>query len=284
VCLFLCGFKLLGTARRVVSLGVTFGHPIWIQAPRSVLYPPSAGLNPKPAQFRNPSMLVSSRQPDFSRANTVLSRPVDHDHGIAMSRFFPARPPAQAESHPMSGLLQPPELAELAALVCEVAGTDAALAERAFAQLYSRTASRVQAWREAARFDAARGCVLAWLLTITRSRALDWYRRRQAQPVQFDSELAEACADMSADADPLDIIVSTDSRSAVHAALAALPARARQFVALAFLRGLTHQEIADVTGEPLGTVKTTIRRALGDMKQHLQSRTPELALQFAASN
>jgi RNA polymerase sigma-70 factor, ECF subfamily len=252
-------------------------------------------------------MLVSSRQPDFSRANTVLSRPVDHDHGIAMSRFFAARPPVRAESHPMSGLFQPPELAELAALVREVAGTDAALAERAFAQLYARTASRVvsaarritrdehgaldvaeeafvQAWREAARFDAARGCVMAWLLTITRSRALDWYRRRQAQPVQFDSELADACADMSADTDPLDIIASTDSRSAVHAALAALPARARQFVALAFLRGLTHQEIADVTGEPLGTVKTTIRRALGDMKQHLQSRTPELALQFAASS
>jgi RNA polymerase sigma-70 factor, ECF subfamily len=259
-------------------------------------------LNPKPPQLRNPGMLVSSRQPDFSRANTVLSRLVDHDHGVAVFPFFAARPPARAGSRLMNAVVQQ---AELAGLVREVAGTDAVLAERAFAQLYARTASRVvsaarritrdehgaldvaeeafvQAWREAARFDAARGCVLAWLLTITRSRALDWYRRRQAQPVQFDSELVDACADLSADADPLEMIASTDTHSAVHGALAALPARARQFVALAFLRGLTHQEIADVTGEPLGTVKTTIRRALNDMKQHLQSRTPELALQFAA--
>ena len=202
------------------------------------------------------------------------------------------------------------EQAQLEHLLQVITSADSTLAERAFAQLYDATVDRVisvarritrdehaaldvtaevfvQAWREAARFDAKRGNVLAWLLIMARSRALDWYRRRQTQPVQFDTELVEACADAAdhgkSNHDPLELLAATSEHSAVHAALAALGGRARQFVALAFLRGLTHQEIADVTGEPLGTVKTIIRRALRDMKQHLQVTAPQLATQFAQS-
>jgi RNA polymerase sigma factor (sigma-70 family) len=178
-------------------------------------------------------------------------------------------------------------------------------AERAFAALYDATVDRVvsvarrvtrdehaaldvaeetfvQAWRDAHRFDSSRGSVLAWLLVIARSRALDWYRRRQASPVHYDTDLVEAAGLPLDDAssDPLELIAQTDEKSAVHAALAALSGRAKQMVALAFLRGLTHAEIAELTGQPLGTVKTTIRRALQDMKTMLQRSQPHLAAQF----
>jgi RNA polymerase sigma-70 factor (ECF subfamily) len=61
----------------------------------------------------------------------------------------------------------------------------------------------------------------------------------------------------------------------VHCALAALPARERQMVALAFLRGLTHAEIAAVMQLPLGTVKTSIRRALASLRARLSAYAPE---------
>jgi RNA polymerase sigma factor (sigma-70 family) len=178
-------------------------------------------------------------------------------------------------------------------------------AERAFAALYDATVDRVvsvarrvtrdehaaldvaeetfvQAWRDAHRFDSSRGSVLAWLLVIARSRALDWYRRRQASPVHYDTDLVEAAAAPLDDAssDPLELISQTDEKCAVHAALAALGGRAKQMVALAFLRGLTHSEIADITGQPLGTVKTTIRRALQDMKTMLSRSEPHLVAQY----
>ena len=58
--------------------------------------------------------------------------------------------------------------------------------------------------------------------------------------------------------------------SRVHAALSALPAERRQLVSLAFLRDLTHQEIAEATGMPLGTVKSHLRRALGQLREQLE--------------
>jgi len=120
--------------------------------------------------------------------------------------------------------------------------------------------SYFQAWRQATRYDPARGPVIAWLLTICRSRALDALRR---------AEPAETCADPDAlrpaevqdGADPCDLLAATRRGSAVHAALAQLAPQARQLVALAFFRGLTHSEIAACSGLPIGTVKTTLHRA-----------------------
>jgi RNA polymerase sigma-70 factor, ECF subfamily len=129
----------------------------------------------------------------------------------------------------------------------------------------------VQAWRDAGRYDPTRGAPLAWLLTITRSRALDALRRRdEAQPVAAPEALLE---ESDHAADPLDLLLF-EGTSATRRALEQLPARERQLIGLAFLRGLTHAEIAAETGWPLGTIKTTIRRALAAMRQVLVEHAP----------
>jgi RNA polymerase sigma-70 factor (ECF subfamily) len=140
-----------------------------------------------------------------------------------------------------------------------------------------------QVWRQAPRFDPARGCAMAWLLTIARSRALDALRAQQrlkADTVSTDAlaELgdewethidASAPAISAGTADPQDALSHAQTTTELRAALAALPALPRQLVALAFLRGLSHEEIAEQTGLALGTVKSHIRRALATLRQSL---------------
>lgn len=171
--------------------------------------------------------------------------------------------------------------AMLAGLVVRMAASD----ERALAEFYDATLGKAygltlrlvrhaglaeevvsdayhQVWREAARYDAARGAPLTWLLMICRSRALDALRARDSAVLHEAPETLVPEADQPRDEDPLDLITATRSRRAVHEALTSLAPVQRQMIGLAFFRGLTHQEIADETEVPLGTVKSQIRRAL----------------------
>jgi len=160
--------------------------------------------------------------------------------------------------------------------------------EAAFAELYNATVHRAwsvairivrqheaaeevvedcfwQVWREAERFDAARGRVLTWVLTICRSRALDYLRRKDiAEPIADIETLRSA--ELADDEDPLDILGATERASAVHRALAQLKPKERQLISLAFFRGLTHQEIADASRMPIGTVKTTMHKAFRQLE------------------
>jgi RNA polymerase sigma-70 factor, ECF subfamily len=133
-----------------------------------------------------------------------------------------------------------------------------------------------QIWRQAARFDPQRGSAEAWVLTLARSRALDAWRARdrtQEGLVSLDAmeedgqPLPESDAHAAADG----LLEASRSSRALHAALAQLPALPRQLVALAFLRGLTHEEITERTGLALGTVKSHIRRALAQLNTALQA-------------
>ncbi len=155
---------------------------------------------------------------------------------------------------------------------------------KALAELYDATASRVfglarsitrnpqcaeevtedvywQVWRQALRFDRRRGPVMAWLLTLTRSRALD--RLRQADPATSHPEPETLVHDDGdAQANPSQLIAAAERERSLRAALTQLEPLPRQLLSLAFLRGLTHNEIAQQTQLPLGTVKSHIRRAL----------------------
>ena len=118
-----------------------------------------------------------------------------------------------------------------------------------------------QVWREAARYDPARGHPMAWLLTICRSRALDHLRQRDpAESHPEPDTLVRAGEEVEAD-DPLSTLIQRDTHARLHEAIAGLPRLSQQLLALAFFRGLSHQEIADHTGMPLGTVKTHLRQA-----------------------
>jgi len=127
-----------------------------------------------------------------------------------------------------------------------------------------------QAWRQAARYDASKGRVAAWLLTLTRSRAIDRLRALRVR-------MTEAVGDHGIDIDqivdsgvgPDALAVSADQCARVRMAVAQLPLLQRTALELAYYEGLTHSEIAAQLEEPLGTVKTRIRSALLRLRELL---------------
>ena len=177
-----------------------------------------------------------------------------------------------------------PHCMEMAILIQRMASGD----EVALGHLYDLTLSRVyglalkitgrrdlaeevcietfwQSWREAGRYDAARGQPLAWLMVMTRSRALDALRRLDrvsycAEPEQYLE--TESCPAGS----PLDHLLEDERDGALKAALATLTPMQREMVALAFYKDLSHQEISTQTGLPLGTVKSHLKRAQDSLR------------------
>ena len=125
----------------------------------------------------------------------------------------------------------------------------------------------LQAWREAARFDLTRGNVVAWLVMVTRSRAIDRLRRRQARPQLAAKSEPDGRVD---DSPRADVQMEWQSRATeVRRALETLPLLQRVAVELAFFDGLTHAEIAEQLEVPLGTVKTRVRQGLLKMRDCL---------------
>jgi len=118
----------------------------------------------------------------------------------------------------------------------------------------------VRAWRHAAVFDARRGSVATWLLTITRNAAIDSLRVRRPITVDVDDLLVVPPG--VSPRDPADAaILATDSER-LREALARLPESQRRAIVLAGMWGLSASEVADIEQIPLGTAKTRIRIAL----------------------
>lgn len=129
-----------------------------------------------------------------------------------------------------------------------------------------------QVWREAARYEDARATVAGWVVMLTRTRAIDRLRARHARPDQqapLSADLGPALT--SLDKSPEQISISSEDARGVRGALAQLPEPQRALVELAYYEGLTHSEIADRTGVPLGTVKTRLRTAMATLRGVLTS-------------
>ncbi len=123
----------------------------------------------------------------------------------------------------------------------------------------------LQVWRSAARFDPSRGHADSWLLSLVRYRALDLVRKQQRETTGTD--LPEQ-ADEEPDA--LTKLVTGAEARALRECLGEIDASRRRLVVLAFTDGLTHIQIATATGQPLGTVKSTIRRTLMALRACLE--------------
>jgi len=124
-----------------------------------------------------------------------------------------------------------------------------------------------QAWRQAARYESRRGNVIAWLLNLTRSRAIDRLRGRRSRPEAASDSLALEMPDL---APPIDERLALSGRAAeIRAAVDELSVLQRMAIELAFYEGLTHVEIAERLELPLGTVKTRIRQGLLKLKDRL---------------
>ena len=124
----------------------------------------------------------------------------------------------------------------------------------------------VQIWQQAHQFDPERGSPDAWLIGIVRYRALDIVRRRSREVPGYEPEDRE---DESPDA--LARLVSTAEGAALHRCLNELEEDRRRLVVLAFVDGLSHSDLAERMGVPLGTVKSWIRRSLISLRGCLAS-------------
>lgn len=181
------------------------------------------------------------------------------------------------------------------ALLERVAGGDHA----AFAQFYDRVAGPLYGmalrmlgneqeaqdalqegmehlWQKAATFDRSRAAAFSWAVMLFRSRLIDRVRRKATQARMIENVTAQSYAAESDDRTALDSLTRRENCGLVRDAMKSLRDEQRELLHLAFFSGLTQQEIADQTGRPLGTVKTTIRRALLELRERLKREGFEL--------
>ena len=183
----------------------------------------------------------------------------------------------------------------LAAQLAALLGQCALGSQAAFAELYRATAPKlfgvavrilrredwaedvlqecyVSVWNHAADYAAAKSAPLTWMASIVRNRCLDWLRRPQFESGGEEYDIvSEAWA---ADAPgPMEQLLAAADAGALARCLAHLESRQRQSIALAFFHGLSHSELAAHMREPLGTVKSWVRRGLERLRDCLSAET-----------
>ena len=126
----------------------------------------------------------------------------------------------------------------------------------------------VQIWRDAGNYDPARAAPMTWMAVIVRHRALDLLRRRRPEVSLDEYEGLEEQADSNPD--PLEVVLNLSEDHALKRCLETLPEPHRMSIVKAFLGGLTHQQLSATLATPIGTVKSWIRRGLGQLKRCLQ--------------
>lgn len=123
-------------------------------------------------------------------------------------------------------------------------------------------------WRSAGDYRATLSPPMAWMGLVVRSRALDFLRRRASERADAGLELDDAISETVAgdSPNPMDTSQASEQAWALHECLRKLEARQREVLSLAYLRDLSHSELAEQLKLPLGTVKTWIRRGLEQLR------------------
>lgn len=142
---------------------------------------------------------------------------------------------------------------------------DAQVAEEILQEVF------VRVWQQGGSFQAARGSLITWLLSITHNLSIDEVRRRKRRPQKADAEEPETILASLPDegSDVEEEVWLSSLRVSIQDALQQLPAAQREAIELAYFQGLTQREIAEVLGEPLGTIKTRMRLGMLKLREQL---------------
>jgi RNA polymerase sigma-70 factor (ECF subfamily) len=124
--------------------------------------------------------------------------------------------------------------------------------------------SYVKIWNSADSYRPHLAAPMTWMTSIVRNTALDLLRKRRKEVLQSEPE--KLLEDGSDEAIPLEKLQNTEEGKRLSDCLEQLKSQQRQIIALAYLKGLTHDELAAQTGTPLGTIKTWIRRGLQQLR------------------
>ena len=176
---------------------------------------------------------------------------------------------------------------QLIALIDRVALLD----EKALRELYEQTSSKlygvavrvvtnrewaedvlqeafINIWRIAGDYKASLSPPMAWMALVVRSRGLDFLRRRACDRADRMQELDDVISDTVAgdSPNPMDTAQASEQAQALHLCLNQLDNKQREVVSLAYLRDMSHAELAEQLKLPLGTVKTWIRRGLEQLR------------------
>lgn len=130
----------------------------------------------------------------------------------------------------------------------------------------------LEVWRKPHSFDAARGTCRTYLLTLTRSRAIDRWRAsatRARKSQDASEEFVDSVAEIQLKMEPSSLVETSERRRAVRTAIDQIDRPQRDVLMLAYFECLTHREIAERLELPLGTVKTRIRSGLGSLRKAL---------------
>lgn len=147
---------------------------------------------------------------------------------------------------------------------------DLALAEEVTQDVFFRV------WKNAASYRSEHGKVVTWMAGITRNRAIDEIRRMNSRPESNLAPWESAATELiNGSTDVETSIEDTQVQHLVRLAIAQLPIEQQQALAYAYFQGYSHREIADILGEPLGTVKTRIRLAMKKLRVYLD---PEIGV------
>ena len=127
----------------------------------------------------------------------------------------------------------------------------------------------ISVWRSGARFDAARGSVRSWLLSVVRNRAIDFLRSRAGKAPKLDFDDEAALEQRPAAERTEEEALRRETAGEIRDALGRLPGEQSQVIELAYFGGFTHSEIAAILGLPMGTVKGRMRLGLEKIRGEL---------------
>lgn len=153
--------------------------------------------------------------------------------------------------------------------------SDPQIAEEILQEVFFR------AWQQGGSFQSNRGSLVTWLLSITHNLSIDEIRKRKRRPQRADSaepeQLLAGVSDESVNVE--DEVWLGSLRQSILEALAQLPDAQRQPIEMAYFQGLTQREIAELLGEPLGTIKTRMRLGMLKLREFLGNEVRDIALE-----